>query len=227
MLPVIIVGENSERMNHIGKSMPMAQCVPLRSIQFNPQSDSANIPALGAPSIVLLDIESGSGAEIAQYIRRFKMAYADSAILALISFGDAAAEQAAIDSGADDVLLRPVSITRLSLTLRNLSELVTRRMSVVGAQAESGYGMIAHSHAEKVCLLNEDGSLKRLHHIEQEIIQFAVEYCHGHISNTAKLLGIGRSTLYRKLDAIQSRNRFQQRVLGRHQPKVVGIDTVM
>ena len=222
MLPVVIVGENTERMNHIGKSMPMAQCVPLRNIQFSQPHDSQQIPALATASIVLLDVESGANAEVGGYIRRFKMAYPDSAVLVLISFGDGAAEQAAIDSGADDVLLRPVSMTRLSLTLRNLSELVNRRITMAGQQE---YGLVPHSRPDQVNVLAEDGRLKRLHHIEQEIIQFAVEYCHGHISNTAKALGIGRSTLYRKLDAIQTRDKFEKRVLGKHE-KVVSMDTV-
>ena len=171
-----------------------------------------------------MDVESGNQGEVGSYIRRFKMTYPDSAVLVLISFEDTSAEQTMIDSGADDVLLRPVSTTRLSLTLRNLSELVSRRMSMSSQQE---YNTVAGMKPNQVALFAEDGSLKRLHHIEQEVIQFAVEYCHGHISNTAKALGIGRSTLYRKLDAIQTRSNFEQRVLGRHQSNVVDIDTVL
>lgn len=213
MLPVIIVGEDSERMQHIGRSMPVSQCVPLRSVAFNQQHDIQRIPALGAPSIVLLDIESAPHHEVGVYIRRFKMTYPDSAVLVLTSFGDSAAEQAAIDNGADDVLLRPVSVTRLSLTLRNLSELVNRRTSMNG-----GYRSVLTSaqRSDQIHIMSDDGTLKRLHHLEQEIIQFAVDHCQGHISNTAKALGIGRSTLYRKMDAIQTRLRFQQRVSTKH-----------
>ena len=213
MLPVIIVGENVQRMQHIGQSTPMSQCVPLRNIAFDKQQDSTHIPALAAPSIVLLDIESATPQEVGSYIHRFKMTYPDSAVLVLTSFGDSVAEQAAIDHGADDVLIRPVSITRLSLTLRNLSEMVSRRTSMSTGQ---DYVAMGSTRPDQVTIMAEDGTLKRLHHIEQEVIQYAVDHCHGHISNTAKALGIGRSTLYRKLDAIQTRMRFQQRMTGKH-----------
>ena len=214
MLPVVIIGENLQRMQHIGKSMPMAQCVPLRSIRFNQQQDTQHIPALGAPSIVLLDIEAHNSEQVGSYIKRFKMAYPSSAVLVLIGFGDAKAEQIVIDSGADDVLLRPVSLMRLTLTVRNLSELVNRRNA--SEEPYSGSGAMMRSHSDSVSLLNADGTLKRLHKMEQDIISFAVEYCHGHISNTAKALGIGRSTLYRKLDAFQTRTKFEERVLNKH-----------
>jgi len=208
MLPVIIIGENMQRMQHIGKSMPMAQCVPLRSIRFNQQQDIQHIPALGAPSIVLLDVEVHNSEQVGGYIKRFKASYPSSAILVLIGFGESNAEQTVIDSGADDVLLRPVSLMRLSLTLRNLSELVNRRNI-----SDDPYSSMMSGSSDSVSLLNADGTLKRLHKMEQDVISFAVEYCHGHISNTAKALGIGRSTLYRKLDAIQTRTKFEERVL--------------
>lgn len=223
MLPVIITGENQDRLQYIGRSMPLAQCVPLRSIRFDQRQDSQSIPALAAPSIVLLDVESEHPQEVSLYIKRFKMTYPNSAVLAMVGFGDTDTEQVAIDSGADDVLTRPASVSRMSLTLRNLSELVNHRMRM--SDGVFG-GPIQPSRADQINLLDEHGALKRLHHIEQEIIQFSVNYCHGHISNTAKALGIGRSTLYRKLDAIQTRLRFQSRVLGRHE-KVVKLSNAL
>lgn len=223
MLPVVIIGEDSDRIQHISKSMPMAQTVPLRSIRFNREQDSRHIPALGAPSIMMVDVDMNQSKHVADFIRRLKMTYPDSAILVLVSFGDQVAEQEAIDNGADDVLTRPVSLTRLSLTLRNLSELVSRRTQNYSNSSSFTQPIM---RKDTVHILQDDGRLKRLHQIEQEIIKFAVNHCHGHISNTAKALGIGRSTLYRKLDAMDTREKFEQRVLQKHGSNVYDMGVV-
>ncbi|MBP6014263.1 MAG: sigma-54-dependent Fis family transcriptional regulator [Alphaproteobacteria bacterium] len=44
-----------------------------------------------------------------------------------------------------------------------------------------------------------DGHLRKLEEIEFELIRFAIEKYEGHMSEVARRLGIGRSTLYRKL----------------------------
>ena len=48
-------------------------------------------------------------------------------------------------------------------------------------------------------LTGEDGDIKRLEEIEGEIIRFALQHYRGHMSEVSRRLGIGRSTLYRKL----------------------------
>jgi DNA-binding NtrC family response regulator len=48
-------------------------------------------------------------------------------------------------------------------------------------------------------LTGEDGDIKRLEDIEAEIIRFALGHYRGHMSEVSRRLGIGRSTLYRKL----------------------------
>jgi DNA-binding NtrC family response regulator len=48
-------------------------------------------------------------------------------------------------------------------------------------------------------LVDEGGEVKRLEDIEGEIIRFALSHYRGHMSEVSRRLGIGRSTLYRKL----------------------------
>jgi DNA-binding NtrC family response regulator len=48
-------------------------------------------------------------------------------------------------------------------------------------------------------LLNENGDVRRLADIEVETIRFAVAHYRGQMSEMARKLGIGRSTLYRKM----------------------------
>ena len=47
--------------------------------------------------------------------------------------------------------------------------------------------------------INESGHLRTLEEIEGEMIQLAIETYSGHMSEVARRLGIGRSTLYRKV----------------------------
>ena len=53
--------------------------------------------------------------------------------------------------------------------------------------------------ASGVTLTGIDGHLRKLEEIEHELIRFAIEKYEGHMSEVARRLGIGRSTLYRKL----------------------------
>ena len=50
-----------------------------------------------------------------------------------------------------------------------------------------------------VRLLSGEGGLRPLEEIEADTIRFAIEVCNGRMSEAARRLGIGRSTLYRKL----------------------------
>jgi DNA-binding NtrC family response regulator len=47
--------------------------------------------------------------------------------------------------------------------------------------------------------MNEDGEFRRLEEIEADIIRLALGHYRGHITEIARRLGIGRSTLYRKM----------------------------
>jgi len=50
-----------------------------------------------------------------------------------------------------------------------------------------------------VAIFDGEGELRTLDEIERDLIQFAIEVYSGHMSEVARRLGIGRSTLYRKV----------------------------
>jgi DNA-binding NtrC family response regulator len=50
-----------------------------------------------------------------------------------------------------------------------------------------------------ITLVDEGGDLRKLEDLEAEIIRFALRHYRGHMSEVSRRLGIGRSTLYRKL----------------------------
>src|SRR5690606_10398577 len=48
-------------------------------------------------------------------------------------------------------------------------------------------------------ILDERGNVRRLADVENDLIRAAIEHYDGRMSEVARRLGIGRSTLYRKL----------------------------
>lgn len=55
-------------------------------------------------------------------------------------------------------------------------------------------------------LVDEDGEMRRLADLEADIIRFALAHYRGHMSAVSRRLGIGRSTLYRKLKELGLEN---------------------
>src|SRR5690606_11838054 len=52
---------------------------------------------------------------------------------------------------------------------------------------------------QPVTITDSTGELRTLEAIERDLIQFAIDHYSGHMSEVARRLGIGRSTLYRKV----------------------------
>ncbi|MGE0233489.1 MAG: sigma-54-dependent transcriptional regulator [Flavobacteriaceae bacterium] len=52
---------------------------------------------------------------------------------------------------------------------------------------------------DKLSLLAGDGEIRPMAELEEEMIRFALDHYRGHMSEVARRLGIGRSTLYRRL----------------------------
>ena len=50
-----------------------------------------------------------------------------------------------------------------------------------------------------IAAVDDTGNLRTLQDVESEMIRLALEHYHGHMSEVARRLGIGRSTLYRKV----------------------------
>ncbi len=57
----------------------------------------------------------------------------------------------------------------------------------------------ALSKAPGIILYNSDGNLRTLDEIESDVIRLAIGHYRGRMTEVARRLGIGRSTLYRKL----------------------------
>ncbi|AUX69362.1 sigma-54-dependent Fis family transcriptional regulator [Porphyrobacter sp. HT-58-2] len=71
-----------------------------------------------------------------------------------------------------------------------LSEMLGEQGSVTTASAHEGVGIM---------LYTPDGNLRPLEEIEADVIRLAIGHYRGRMTEVARRLGIGRSTLYRKL----------------------------
>jgi len=60
----------------------------------------------------------------------------------------------------------------------------------------------AHDAQGMLSMVNASGELRPLADLEADVIRFAIGHCRGRMSEVARRLGIGRSTLYRKLESL-------------------------
>jgi DNA-binding NtrC family response regulator len=72
--------------------------------------------------------------------------------------------------------------------------------SLVGGAPEMAPSAGAEAAAGLVNLYDRDGHIRPIEDIEAEVIRFAIGHYRGQMSEVARRLRIGRSTLYRKLD---------------------------
>ena len=90
---------------------------------------------------------------------------------------------------------------------------------------------IAPAAADALSLLDAAGSIRPLDELEADIIRYAVTHYRGQMSEVARRLQIGRSTLYRKLEALgltgsecrEPEPKGENVAAGRQPPKIVGI----
>src|SRR5690606_21182273 len=103
---------------------------------------------------------------------------------------------------ADSPLLQPHDFPAISGVAAPLDALAAPAAAPAHASAAHAP---AHSHGEDpgapdtpVRITDERGHVRTLEQIERDLIQHAIEVYSGHMSEIARRLGIGRSTLYRK-----------------------------
>jgi DNA-binding NtrC family response regulator len=69
--------------------------------------------------------------------------------------------------------------------------------------AQAAFGSVLAAAADvtppPVAVFDGEGHLRQLEQIERDLIELAIDHYAGHMSEVARRLGIGRSTLYRKL----------------------------
>ncbi|HEY2034079.1 MAG TPA: sigma-54 dependent transcriptional regulator [Rhizomicrobium sp.] len=67
------------------------------------------------------------------------------------------------------------------------------------ASVQHNHSAPAHSSPYALTAMDSNGHMRKLEDLESEMIRLAISHYEGHMSEVARRLGIGRSTLYRKL----------------------------
>lgn len=62
-----------------------------------------------------------------------------------------------------------------------------------------------------IAIFDEDGEMRELTNVEKDILQLAIDHYDGHMSEVSRRLGIGRSTLYRKVREYDLKVRDEQK----------------
>ncbi len=133
-------------------------------------------------ALVLCESEELTLAEFPQIVAQlpgFELASEPVADMPLSDFGNAVP---GLETPADPAFVR------LDEPLAPMS---AATMTFASGTAASDFGLLR--------LISKEGQVKRLEDIEGEVIRFAIEVYNGRMSEVARRLDIGRSTLYRKL----------------------------
>ena len=101
---------------------------------------------------------------------------------------------------ADAPYLQPYDFPAISGVAAPPPEAVASTASRLPVQLPTAEQLVADMSADApVRILDNRGHLRTLEEIERDLIQLAIEIYAGHMSEVARRLGIGRSTLYRKV----------------------------
>ncbi|MFT4091354.1 MAG: sigma-54 dependent transcriptional regulator [Asticcacaulis sp.] len=95
---------------------------------------------------------------------------------------------------ADSPYLQPFDFPAISGVSQPL-QVVATEPKAVSEQREA----VMHLEDQPVRILDQAGHLRKLEDIERDLIEHAIGVYAGHMSEVARRLGIGRSTLYRKV----------------------------
>lgn len=121
-------------------------------------------------------------------------------IIVFTQYGDQDNAVRAVQAGANDFLNKPVVLERLRLSIQNA--LAMQRMKQYLEKLEKALPasseMVGVTESPPM-FLDASGRLKKLRTLEAEAIRFALTHCDGRMTRAARNLGIGRSTLYRKI----------------------------
>lgn len=103
---------------------------------------------------------------------------------------------------ADSPLIRPSDLHGIDTHRQERSS--NSRLVAGGPHSDPGsVGALMDADPQQDPLIREDGHIRRLLEIEADAIAKALTIYRGRMSETARRLGIGRSTLYRKIDELQ------------------------
>jgi DNA-binding NtrC family response regulator len=197
MATLLLIGDNSTRSQALSEMLQsrlrhQVQLLPLASIH------EPDTPKYQSAEVAILDISPSGHALLSEGIIALREHYPYTLVMVLYPFGDSETEGLVAEMGVDEMLARPVTLERLRLSLHNLSHSRQMRMMLRQRHGTAPY----FAAAPQLPLMDSNGQIHSLHSLEAQIISHAVNYFQGRITQAARALGVGRSTLYRKIDEL-------------------------
>lgn len=211
MLDTILIVD-SDKAN-----LEMLEQVISEKIRYNVLSssnvDEAIHSVLSACSIVklmLLDMRL-SCIEILRIIRTIRQVKPNFPIIIVTEYGEQYYATEAIKAGANDFLTRPVTMERLKLSVDTALRMQHLCNVITYLESRLAMGTCCDNNRLEpyydLSLVGPDGKIKKLRTLEEQAIRYALNACGGSMSKAARSLGIGRSTLYRKVSEIERHNK--------------------
>jgi len=141
-------------------------------------------------------------------LERIRAAGVDLPVIVQTAAGGIDNVVSAMRAGANDFVVKPVGAERLRVSLRNA--LTARALEgelarIKATRLQTGVATASNSAPpppDTLPLLGPDGQVRPLEEIEAETVRFAIAHYRSHMSEVARRLQIGRSTLYRKLNGL-------------------------
>ncbi len=207
---ILIVGDKATRLRVVEQTV----CHKLRYRAVTAESGPEAVEWMSSlrqpsPDLVLLEITS-SGTDGLQVIRALRACPLQIPIIVLYRYGERGmAASQAIHAGADGFLTTPVPLALLRVSIENALKL--RRLTARVEQLQDGIFFQSplklddHSATDggpTLAMIDVRGRIKTLKRLEEEAIRFVLGRTGGSVTRTARSLGIGRSTLYRRLKDI-------------------------
>ena len=205
------------------------------------------------PVLLLLDVPSGC-TDAVRTVCAVKDFFAKLPIVALMPYGDMEHAMQTIRAGAVDFLMKPVEAERLHVSIRNALRLsaldnelqhlrnhsqksTTALMDTQLPVCDENTSKKNYYQQESVAmkfdkenatmpLLDREGNVCKLIEMEEQAIRFALAYYEGHMSKVARMLGIGRSTLYRKLSDFGINPREELQAISKETVSQLSVDDV-
>jgi DNA-binding NtrC family response regulator len=145
-------------------------------------------------------------------------------VIVAVTPGGLDGARSAIRAGACDFVVKPAGALRLEVAIANAlargrpvaaaPDGRTRDGATVIRLADRMAPSLAPVRTEGLDLLDDAGHVRALDAVEAELIRFACTLYGGRLTEVARRLGIGRSTLYRKLAEIEAAPAVEEVMLG-------------
>lgn len=161
------------------------------------------LSARGAVELVLFDLSTVKNGMV--QLSEIKAAAGEIPIVVLLNYGEYQEAAEALLIGAHDFLTKPVAEERMNVTLRNTIYMRNIMKEAQKARMQGAEGAVLRQPNEEtvISLVNSEGDARKIEDIERAAIHFAIRFYNGRMTEVARKLGIGRSTLYRKLGSFE------------------------